>query len=91
MKTAAITSFEYHWRKSSRSNDSGGNCVEVGCVHDAYWRKSTRSTQNGQCLEAANLADSIAVRDSKLPTTGDFPTLTMTPDDWTAVLVTVRD
>lgn len=37
------------WRKSTRSGQNGGNCVEV-----AEWRKSTRSGQNGgDCVEVA--------------------------------------
>jgi hypothetical protein len=39
------------WRKSSRSADNGGNCVEL-----AVWRKSSRSADNGgQCVELAVL------------------------------------
>jgi hypothetical protein len=35
------------WRKSTRSGDNGGNCVEV-----AEWRKSRRSAGNGgDCVE----------------------------------------
>lgn len=37
------------WRKSTRSADNGGNCVEL-----AVWRKSSRSTDNGgDCVEIA--------------------------------------
>jgi Domain of unknown function (DUF397) len=37
------------WRKSTRSGDTGGNCVEV-----AVWRKSSRSGDTGgQCVEVA--------------------------------------
>ncbi len=36
------------WRKSKRSTNNGGNCVEVKEV----WRKSKRSTDNGgDCVE----------------------------------------
>jgi Domain of unknown function (DUF397) len=53
------------WRKSSRSGDNGGNCVEVATV----WRKSSRSGDNGgDCVEVArNLSGAVAVRDSKNP------------------------
>ncbi|GLY87504.1 DUF397 domain-containing protein [Actinoallomurus iriomotensis] len=37
------------WRKSSRSTDTGGNCVEV-----SVWRKSSRSGDTGgNCVEVA--------------------------------------
>jgi hypothetical protein len=81
------------WRKSSRSSDSGnGQCVEVACLHDAPWRKSSRSSGsgNGQCVEVAGLPSAVAVRDSKLPTEGDFPHLLVGAGDWTAFLAGVK-
>jgi hypothetical protein len=36
----------------------------------ARWRKSTRSQGNGACVEVADLAETIAVRDSKNPESG---------------------
>ncbi|WP_248959534.1 DUF397 domain-containing protein [Sphaerisporangium perillae] len=45
------------WRKSSRSGDNGGHCVEV----------------------ASNLADAIAVRDSKRP---DRPAVIFSYGEW---------
>jgi hypothetical protein len=59
------------WRKSRRSSENGGECVEVAAVllgNDAAWRKSTRSSENGgMCVEVAGSADHVAVRDSKDP------------------------
>jgi len=81
------------WRKSSRSSGTGdGNCVEVTCLHDAPWRKSSRSsdTGNGQCVEVAGLVSVVAVRDSKLPTEGEFPHLLVYPGDWSAFLNGVK-
>ncbi|MEV5712133.1 DUF397 domain-containing protein [Actinoallomurus sp. NPDC052274] len=41
------------WRKSSRSNPQGGDCVEVTAVP---WRKSSRSNaEGGSCVEAASV------------------------------------
>jgi hypothetical protein len=40
------------WRKSSRSSDTGGQCVEIAAV----WRTSSRSTDTGgNCVEVAIL------------------------------------
>lgn len=57
------------------------------------WRKSSRSaggSGNTNCLEAANVAAVVAVRDSKLPTSGDFPVLTMTRPEWAGLLTALR-
>ena len=43
------------------------------------WRKSTRSSGNGNCVEFADLGESVAVRDTK-DRTG--PALRFTPDGW---------
>lgn len=53
------------WRKSTRSNRGGGQCVEVGAI----WRTSSYSNSGGgTCVEVGPLTDlsgRIAVRDSK--------------------------
>ena len=36
------------------------------------WRRSSRSGQNGNCVEIARITDTIAVRDSKAPATGQL-------------------
>lgn len=42
---------DVRWRKSSRSGDNGGNCVEL-----AVWRTSSRSGDNGgHCVQVAAL------------------------------------
>ncbi|RAO31430.1 hypothetical protein ONO23_03825 [Micromonospora noduli] len=53
------------WRKSTRSGDNGGNCVEV----------------------ATNLAEVVAVRDSK-DSTG--PLLTFTVQAWTDFIAAAK-
>lgn len=72
------------WRKSSHSNGSGGDCVEV-----AMWRKSSRSNgSGGACVEvASNLPEVVAVRDSKDP---DGPRLAFTAAAWQAFTAGVR-
>jgi hypothetical protein len=45
------------WRKSSRSTDTGGNCVEV-----LTWQKSSRSGDTGgNCVEVAVLQPRRAI------------------------------
>ncbi|MEV5753379.1 DUF397 domain-containing protein [Actinoallomurus sp. NPDC052308] len=47
---------EVRWRKSSRSSDQGGQCVEV-----AQWSKSSRSSdQGGNCVEVARLSAEVS-------------------------------
>ncbi|MGW7461361.1 DUF397 domain-containing protein [Streptomyces sp. NPDC054797] len=52
------------WHKSSYSDGTGGDCVEM-----ATWRKSTYSGgDGGNCLEVADgHPDLVPVRDSKQP------------------------
>lgn len=55
----------------------------------AQWRKASYSgTNGGNCVEvAANLADVVAVRDSKDP---DGPVLVLDPSVWQALTGRIR-
>ena len=53
------------WRKSSRSTDTGGQCVEVGLVPSG-WQKSSISTgTGGQCVEVAPMVPISAAERQK--------------------------
>ncbi|MFD0850979.1 DUF397 domain-containing protein [Actinomadura adrarensis] len=79
------------WRKSSHSDDHGGDCVEIANLAPAIavrdyrspslrWRKSSHSDHHGgECVEVAELAPVIAVRDSKDP---DGPRLAFSAAAW---------
>ncbi|MFD5617677.1 DUF397 domain-containing protein [Streptomyces yangpuensis] len=62
------------WRRSSFSNGTGGDCVEVaeGFLGAARWRKSSFSNgTGGECVEVADgLTGVVPVRDSKRPDGG---------------------
>ncbi|GAA2441647.1 DUF397 domain-containing protein [Actinomadura vinacea] len=81
------------WRKSSRSDDHGGACVEVADLTsvdavNAPWRKSSHSDQHGgECVEVADLAHVVGVRDSKDP---DGPMLAVTAADWRSFIRRVK-
>ncbi|MEU6748909.1 DUF397 domain-containing protein [Spirillospora sp. NPDC046719] len=70
------------WRKSSYSDASGGDCVEVAswvkssrsgseggtCVEAGSWQKSTHSdSSGGACVEVGEMTSGVALRDSKDP------------------------
>ncbi|WP_327415130.1 DUF397 domain-containing protein [Streptomyces sp. NBC_01233] len=71
------------WRKSSYSNGSGGECVEVAEAFPgaARWRKSSYSNgTGGECVEVGDgLAGIVPVRDSKVQ---DGPVLVVSADAW---------
>ncbi|MGH8881859.1 MAG: DUF397 domain-containing protein [Stackebrandtia sp.] len=77
------------WRKSRRST-TNGNCLEVAGTHDAPWRKAEASVGNGNCVEVAPMATMVAIRDSKLDTTGDFPMLAVSATDWSGLLAAIQ-
>ncbi|MFD9044364.1 DUF397 domain-containing protein [Streptomyces bottropensis] len=66
------------WRKSTYSDGSGGNCLEV-----AHWYKSSYSEgSGGNCLEVAEGHPThIPVRDSKTPL---GPALVFRAEAWSA-------
>ncbi|MGW0753545.1 DUF397 domain-containing protein [Streptomyces sp. NPDC002587] len=69
---------ELAWFKSSYSDGSGGQCIEVALV----WNKSTHSGgDGGDCVEVATCPSAVHVRDSKDTTR---PALTVTPAAWAA-------
>lgn len=60
-------------------------------MHDASWRKSAHSGGNGgACVEVAPVALTVALRDSKLDTTGDFPYLSVDRDTFAGLLASVK-
>ncbi|WP_081237126.1 DUF397 domain-containing protein [Streptomyces viridosporus] len=79
------------WRKSSYSNGSGGNCVEVAEAFPgaAHWRKSSYSNgDGGNCLEVCDAHTGVVpVRDSKVP---HGPVLTVTAPAWTSFVTSLK-
>ena len=70
------------WRKSTYSDASGGNCVEV-----ASWRKSSYSdASGGQCVEVAS-DGLVLVRDT---TNRDGGTLAFSSVAWDRFLGMIR-
>ncbi|MFE7429990.1 MULTISPECIES: DUF397 domain-containing protein [unclassified Streptomyces] len=76
------------WRRSSYSNSSGGDCLEVA-EEFAHWRKSSHSnTSGGDCLEVADGHPGIVpVRDSKRP---EGPVLVLPASAWTPFIDSVK-
>ncbi|WP_432166513.1 DUF397 domain-containing protein [Streptomyces sp. bgisy031] len=71
------------WRKSTYSNGSGGECVEIAehFPGAAHWRKSTYSNgDGGLCVEVAQGHPALVpVRDSKTARSGGPVLLFRTP------------
>ncbi|MFI9079247.1 DUF397 domain-containing protein [Streptomyces sioyaensis] len=80
------------WRKSSYSNTSGGNCIEVSddFLTAANWRKSSYSNSDGgECIEIAdNLPALVPVRDSKNP---QGPALVFSATAWGSFVTAVKN
>ncbi|MFJ5874626.1 DUF397 domain-containing protein [Streptomyces sp. NPDC093088] len=79
-----------NWFKSSYSNASGGDCVEVSYdfTDAAAWRKSSYSNgEGGSCVEVLDdVPGVVPVRDSKNP----GPVLVVRADAWAAFVAGVR-
>ncbi|MDA8370461.1 MAG: DUF397 domain-containing protein [Nocardiopsaceae bacterium] len=72
------------WRKSSYSNESGGDCVEVAM----NWHKSSYSNASGgHCVEVAETPRAVLVRDTQHQELGH---LGFAPEAWTAFLAEVK-
>ncbi|MFD4277578.1 DUF397 domain-containing protein [Streptomyces cyaneofuscatus] len=64
------------WFKSSYSNASGGECIEVAFD----WRTSSYSSESGgNCVEVAACPHAVHIRDSKVT---DGPAFAVAPDAW---------
>lgn len=75
---------ELVWRKSSYSDASGGDCVEVALD----WRKSSYSDSGGgDCVEVAACPGIVHVRDSKRIS---GPALSLAPAAWCRFLAALR-
>ncbi|MFI2373082.1 DUF397 domain-containing protein [Streptomyces sp. NPDC018833] len=80
------------WRKSTYSNGTGGDCVEVAEAFTgaATWRKSTYSNgDGGNCVEVCDAHTGVVpVRDSKVPS---GPVLTLTAPAWSSFVSALKD
>ncbi|MFC9534599.1 DUF397 domain-containing protein [Streptomyces sp. NPDC056975] len=82
-----------HWRKSSYSNGTGGECVEIAehFPGAAHWRESTYSNgDGGLCVEVAQGHPALVpVRDSKTARSGGPVLLFRTPA-WAAFVADLK-
>ncbi|MCX4454863.1 DUF397 domain-containing protein [Streptomyces sp. NBC_01728] len=79
------------WRKSSYSNGTGGECVEIAEAFPgaAVWRKSSHSNgSGGDCVEiATGLPGVVPIRDSKLH---DSPVLLVQATSWSTFIANLK-
>jgi uncharacterized protein DUF397 len=61
--------------------NDGVDGVQATLPHTAAWRKSSYSNPSGNCVEAADLAGGVALRDSRFPA---GPALAFTGATWGA-------
>ncbi|GAA1246322.1 MULTISPECIES: DUF397 domain-containing protein [Streptomyces] len=82
-----------HWRKSTYSNGTGGECVEIAehFPGAAHWTKSTYSNgDGGLCVEVAQGHPALVpVRDSKTARSGGPVLLFRTPA-WAAFVADLK-
>jgi hypothetical protein len=64
------------------------NGARASLPHAVAWRKSSYSNPSGNCVEAAELAGGVALRDSRFP---DGPALRFSGATWGAFLRGVKD
>jgi Domain of unknown function (DUF397) len=62
--------------------------VRASLLRAAAWRKSSHSNPSGNCVEAAQVGEGVAVRNSRFP---DGPALVFTRAEWNAFLRGVKD
>ncbi|MFJ9615754.1 DUF397 domain-containing protein [Streptomyces noursei] len=91
MASRALDLSNASWRKSSYSNGTGGDCVEVGenFPGAAIWRKSSYSNgSGGSCVEVADgLPGIVPVRDSKDP---QGPALVFSAAGWASFVSALK-
>ena len=68
--------------------DHAFNGVQASLLPAVAWRKSSYSNPSGNCVEAARLADGVAVRNSRFP---GGPALVFTEAEWAAFLLGVKE
>ncbi|MFG2464378.1 DUF397 domain-containing protein [Streptomyces canus] len=91
MASTRINLSDALWFKSSYSNGSGGECVEIATDFPgaALWRKSSYSNgDGGDCVEVAdNIPGLVPVRDSKVP---HGPALLLTAGAWAPFVAALK-